>query len=1166
MTTGVFSNINSQTNLLTNRANQGVQRQNEQKTQVSQPVVTAPVIYEEEEPDKKTKVLNAVKKAAPVVIPIAAIPLSALAAYHYGKKGMSELTKSVSELTNKNMALQDRINTLSQNITNVNADTIKEEAKKAALSETKNTIDTMKNTMFGLGVAVAGLTGINVADKLKEDKGEENLEKDIEKGIKENNYTINSMKEGIRHAQNLQHTRVDQGNWVQSKYTNSYYGIPLLESEAINLNNFGAKIKEEEKIDKYDDKINTKLRDKIKDSAKKYLHKVEPSTMDGEYLTGKYYPMLIPDKYGNFDWQKIGNKFLSGDEINTLVQNKIGDVNNAEEPVKKLINSFSMKKTAGSDPVYEKVETDMKAVAQFLSNNNPSLTENMKLVGMSDEDLKVIKDKYLLTQDDWKNATQPKMEQEEYFDTVNNIFNYDNVVKKNNIKPSVWSVTSELDPIKEGGLGKVPYEVAKNAYYANIDMPTFVPMYMQPGVSEFKKSGDNYEYKYSGKTYNLQKLASYDVPVYRNSKPETDKVEFYLADDPLGKNNNKIVLVRNDNYFNGTIYQRNKYVEEPEKFAFFSKAVYDFAKIKLANDNNDSTTPVKNLEIINKSAFDGIKSPDAMILNDWQASPFAALARYKAPFEAQFSKNISGKVAEKLENMNIVTIGHNLAYQGKSSENMGCDDRTPDRRREMTSDILNTLFDDYSSVIVHNASSGAFSSDTTDAGLQAIDNVLLRAHKDSGNNHTNFLSMGIHLSNYFCPVSENYAKELIGTGEQEALSKDLQWALKERADKKGDGSNKTLCGVINGNDFDAIKLSNNKLKDIKKMTCADFEGYDNTTNIDEIMEKRFVNKKEFYNKFIVPFSNITNTDSDTENEVTKDLGITLKKLESDKKKLEHIRANEKPLQTLDDETLKETPIISMVGRLATQKGSDIYIKAIGKVFEGWDTSEFKDKNKPIFLIGGSDQEGGQQQKIIKDLKNEMSEENSSRIVVAHGFACQPGFAAGADFFSVPSRFEPCGLTQGESLGVGTPVIASQVGGLVDTLNRSVIENGKERKRNNGILTATNFTTLNTNLNNGKPENENDYNKAVDEMADAIKNALKIFYNDKETYKQMVSDSITENFSWAQEGKQGPLYDYFEKLGISGNLTTDAATEMKKVNNEKAQKEAEIKEQVKKLFE
>lgn len=66
----------------------------------------------------------------------------------------------------------------------------------------------------------------------------------------------------------------------------------------------------------------------------------------------------------------------------------------------------------------------------------------MKLVGMCDEDLNVIKENYLLTQADWKNATLPKMVNEEYFDEVNNKFNYDKVVKKNNIKPSVWSVTS----------------------------------------------------------------------------------------------------------------------------------------------------------------------------------------------------------------------------------------------------------------------------------------------------------------------------------------------------------------------------------------------------------------------------------------------------------------------------------------------------------------------------------------------------------------------------------------------------------------------------------------------------------------------------------------------------------------------------------------------------
>ena len=119
-----------------------------------------------------------------------------------------------------------------------------------------------------------------------------------------------------------------------------------------------------------------------------------------------------------------------------------------------------------------------------------------------------------------------------------------------------------------------------------------------------------------------------------------------------------------------------------------------------------------------------------------------------------------------------------------------------------------------------------------------------------------------------------------------------------------------------------------------------------------------------------------------------------------------------------------------------------------------------------------------------------------------------GLMAGSDFFIMPSKFEPCGLTQGEALAVGTPVIASAVGGLVDTLNR----NGKT----NGILTNV------------------DKRVSVEEFYKTLKNALKIYYEDKSKYQQMVKDSIDEDFSWIQPNKQGPVFEYLEKLGIDKN--------------------------------
>ena len=42
--------------------------------------------------------------------------------------------------------------------------------------------------------------------------------------------------------------------------------------------------------------------------------------------------------------------------------------------------------------------------------------------------------------------------------------------------PTIWSITSEFAPIKEGGLGSVPPEIRNNAEKLGVNIPTFVPM------------------------------------------------------------------------------------------------------------------------------------------------------------------------------------------------------------------------------------------------------------------------------------------------------------------------------------------------------------------------------------------------------------------------------------------------------------------------------------------------------------------------------------------------------------------------------------------------------------------------------------------------------------------------------------------------------------------
>ena len=653
--------------------------------------------------------------------------------------------------------------------------------------------------------------------------------------------------------------------------------------------------------------------------------------------------------------------------------------------------------------------------------------------------------------------------------------------------PTIWSVTSEFAPIKEGGLGSVPVEVQANTIKLGVDMPAIIPMYQQKGVATLTEENGQYKYIYKGKEFALEKAASFKVDAFQAGKSKTEDVEVFVhnSQDKDGRNK-QMIFIKNDNYFNGTIYQTNEKTEEPEKFAFFSKAVYELMKAK------EDITSVKDIKIANREAFDAIKSPDALMLNDWQASPIAALARYKAPMENAHGQ-INDKIADKIANMNIITIGHNAQYQGSTAMN-----NDAPQRIQATSNILNTLFDNYTYDIVDNAKTYASNTDYSDPGLRNLDNVLVMNAHDAAWNHTNLLNMGIILSDYFHPVSKNYAKELISP-EHPELGGELQWALTKK-DEAG-----ALFGIINGNDFNNLSIEAKKGA-IKGSTGLDFEVYKDANgnwDLNSILKARKANKENFYNNYMVPFT-LKNTDTDSEQ---------VQKVKEISSKLEFVDpTGTTKLPELTPEELAETPIISMVGRFVTQKGIDIMADAIDKLYKNWET-DFPGQKKPIFYIAGGDGEGGKQRAFIEDLKkNKLSAEDNNRVIFAHGFAPMQAITSSSDFFLMPSRFEPCGLTQSESFAVGTPVIASAVGGIVDTVNR----NGKE----NGVLTEK-----------GKKLDSEEFYKAM-------KEGLNIYFNDKEKYNNMLVDAYSEDFSWIQPGKVGPVYDYLEKIGIDKEALPD----------------------------
>lgn len=119
---------------------------------------------------------------------------------------------------------------------------------------------------------------------------------------------------------------------------------------------------------------------------------------------------------------------------------------------------------------------------------------------------------------------------------------------------------------------------------------------------------------------------------------------------------------------------------------------------------------------------------------------------------------------------------------------------------------------------------------------------------------------------------------------------------------------------------------------------------------------------------------------------------------------------------------ENTPVFATISRLAYQKGLDVLAAALTKLFEEGADIQF-------VLVGSGD----------PGLENWYS---SLQCRFPGRFAFFKGYApdslshlveAGADFFVMPSRYEPCGLNQMYSMRYGTLPIVRETGGLADTV-------------------------------------------------------------------------------------------------------------------------------------
>lgn len=125
---------------------------------------------------------------------------------------------------------------------------------------------------------------------------------------------------------------------------------------------------------------------------------------------------------------------------------------------------------------------------------------------------------------------------------------------------------------------------------------------------------------------------------------------------------------------------------------------------------------------------------------------------------------------------------------------------------------------------------------------------------------------------------------------------------------------------------------------------------------------------------------------------------------------------------------RETKVVLYVGRFDPRKGIETLVRAVNE-------SQLRDSNKLKLIIGGGSTPGnsdGIERDRIEGIINELG---MSDFTVFPGRLSEdlPTYYAAADVCVVPSHYEPFGLVAIEAMASGTPVIASDVGGLQFTV-------------------------------------------------------------------------------------------------------------------------------------
>ena len=176
------------------------------------------------------------------------------------------------------------------------------------------------------------------------------------------------------------------------------------------------------------------------------------------------------------------------------------------------------------------------------------------------------------------------------------------------------------------------------------------------------------------------------------------------------------------------------------------------------------------------------------------------------------------------------------------------------------------------------------------------------------------------------------------------------------------------------------------------------------------------------------------------------------------------------------EVRDDRPLMVMVTRLTRQKGMDLVMYALDRILAGG-------VQVAVLGTGDRDYEDG-----LRYFQDKYPGTMAARIEFDP--ALSQRMYAGADMFLMPSKFEPCGLSQIIAMRYGTLPIVRETGGLKDT-----------------VIPYNEFT--------GEGTGFSFSNFNGDEMGDAVFRAARLFWDNRDAWNQLVTQAMSQDFSWTR---------------------------------------------------